>query len=98
MLFIAPGIQVIFSLKRINSKTNCSLAAIAGLSFLLGLIFSLAGVIVSMWLLPSDIKCATSCIGFAPLGFWVLCITTPLIFFLSLYRHNSKQKATPVTK
>lgn len=92
MLFIAPVIQIVYSVKRINGSTKLSLASIAGSTLILGLILSIAGVVVSMWLLPSDIRCATACIGFAPLGLMILCITTPITFFISLNRYRSKQK------
>lgn len=92
MLFTAPVVQAIFSAKRINNSCSLSLALLAFLCFLLGLVLSVTAVIVFMMLLPSDIKCATGCIGVAPLGFMITIITTPIIYFVYRSKYRIKQK------
>lgn len=91
MLLIAPVLQLILSVKRVNNLLRLSLGIIAFLTFMLGMVLSVPAVYISMSQLPPDIKCATGCVGLIPFEFLLLIFTTPTIYTIYVIKLNSKK-------
>jgi hypothetical protein len=94
ILFAAPAIQVIYSIRRINKTCTLSLALIGFYTFLSGMTSSIPGVFIFMYLLPADTHCANSALGFLPLELIILLITTPIIYGIYKIRLKRKLKKT----
>ncbi|QEM05433.1 hypothetical protein DIU31_018620 [Mucilaginibacter rubeus] len=93
MLLIAPALQILLSAKRANGLLSLRLGVIAFLMFMLGMIISAPAVFISMSLLPSNIKCATGCVGLLPLEFLLLIFTTPAIYTIYVAKLNNKKRS-----
>jgi hypothetical protein len=92
MLFIAPLVQAVYSSKKVNDPSILPLALIGWLTFLLGMIISVAAVVVSMVLLPAEVKCAQGCLGLCPLGIIFSLLCTPVIYGVYKAKLNSKNR------
>ncbi|NVM61988.1 uncharacterized BrkB/YihY/UPF0761 family membrane protein [Mucilaginibacter sp. SG538B] len=85
--------QKFLSSKIADNSLSLSLAFIAFLTFILGMIISVGAAIISMLLLPPDIKCAIGCVGLVPLGFLLLMFTTPTIYTIYVVKLKKKRPA-----
>jgi hypothetical protein len=99
-VFIIPLIltffPLIFQIKlsgmRIKDKIKLPLYAITLISFALVIVLSFSAFMISMWGLPSDIKCAVGCTGFLGFGFLQFFITTPVIAIISYLSYVNSHK------
>jgi len=94
LLFVAPFIQITLSSLRLKGRIKLPLLVIDVLALILGIFLSVVAMIISMYGLPPDIKCATGCAVFVVFGFLITVTAVPIIAMVTFLAYGSKNKTT----
>jgi len=93
LLFIAPIVQIIFSVLRIYGYTTTPINAIAAISLLSGLILSYILMSLAIYLLLAGVKGGTAEVSIVFLGIFITCISIPIRILSYFIHSNNKNKS-----
>jgi len=96
LLFIAPIVQIIFSVLRIYGYTTTPINAIAAISLLSGLILSYILMSLAIYLLlagVTGVKGGTAEVSIVFLGIFITCISIPIRILSYFIHSNNKNKS-----
>lgn len=92
LLIIAPLIQIVLSILKINNKIRLPLWFIGLLCLVLGIGLSWLAMYIDMVNLPPGTKCATPSVGIIYLGFLITIVTVPLITLVCYFINYRRKK------
>jgi hypothetical protein len=92
LIILAPVLQITFLALKRRGKITSPFWAINLITFVAGFPLSGAATLISIMGIPMGIKCATGCVAFIGIGFFITLTVIPLVALFNYLAFSNKQK------